>query len=177
MDTSARITNLFSIRLQRPKIIPIYSCFLILFELRLLFWYNHWQAINACKEQPRFFATQIIERQIQIKMIRLSHFRGIDMTDSNEFKKRVYDIVNDIPAGFVLTYGAIALLAGRPGNSRMVGKLMSMAPRDTSSHRVVNHIGRTVFGWAEQRELLEHDGITFKENGCVDLKKHLWRSF
>lgn len=99
------------------------------------------------------------------------------MTDSNEFRKKVYEIVNDIPPGFVSTYGSIALLAGRPNSSRMVGKLMSMAPRDTSSHRVVNHTGRTVPGWTEQRKLLEHDGITFKENGCVDMKKHLWKSF
>ena len=28
--------------------------------------------------------------------------------------------------------------------------------------------------WAEQRGLLEKEGITFKKNGCVDLKKHIW---
>ena len=27
-------------------------------------------------------------------------------------------------------------------------------------------------GWAEQKELLRTEGITFKENGCVDIKKH-----
>jgi methylated-DNA-protein-cysteine methyltransferase-like protein len=70
----------------------------------------------------------------------------------------------------------LALLAGRPNNSRLVGKIMSCAPRDLSSHRVVNHSGRTVPDWPQQREHLEQEGVTFKANGCVDMKKHLWRS-
>lgn len=35
-------------------------------------------------------------------------------------------------------------------------------------------MGRTAPGWAEQRELLENEGIGFKENGYVDLKKYQW---
>jgi methylated-DNA-protein-cysteine methyltransferase-like protein len=97
-------------------------------------------------------------------------------TENDVFKKTVYEIVAAIPPGFVLTYGLLALLAGRPSNARMVGKFMSEAPRDIRSHRVVNHMGHTVLGWIEQRALLEADGVTFKKNGCVDLKKHLWRS-
>jgi methylated-DNA-protein-cysteine methyltransferase-like protein len=92
------------------------------------------------------------------------------------FRKTVYEIVADIPPGLVLTYGLLALLSGRPANARAVGKFMSQAPRDCRSHRVVNHAGRTVPGWAEQRALLEADGVTFKKNGCVDLKKYLWRA-
>ena len=41
-------------------------------------------------------------------------------------------------------------------------------------HRVVNSQGRLAPNWAEQRGLLEKEGITFKKNGCVDLKKHIW---
>jgi methylated-DNA-protein-cysteine methyltransferase-like protein len=41
-------------------------------------------------------------------------------------------------------------------------------------HRVVNHMGRTAPGWAEQRALLEGEGVTFKAGGYVDLKKHRW---
>jgi len=96
--------------------------------------------------------------------------------DTETFRKRVYEIVGDIPRGFVLTYGALAFLAGRPHGARLAGHVMSQAPRDTRSHRVVNHAGRTVPGWTEHRALLEREGIAFKENGCVDLKKHLWRA-
>ena len=98
----------------------------------------------------------------------------IGLYEHNEFAERVYDIVRGIPAGYVLSYGVLALLAGRPQNSRMVGKIMSRAPRDLSSHRVVNHSGRTVPGWPEQRVYLESEGVKFKKNGCVDMKNHLW---
>jgi len=95
--------------------------------------------------------------------------------EAQAFKDKVYGIVADIPRGFVLSYGILAALAGAPRNARLVGRVMSQAPRDTRSHRVVNHAGRTVPGWTEQRALLEAEGIAFKANGCVDLKKHLWR--
>lgn len=98
------------------------------------------------------------------------------MDDNYEsFRERVYMVVADIPHGYVLSYGALALLAGRPGGSRLAGRAMSQAPRDTRSHRVVNSAGQTVPGWEEQRALLEAEGIIFKPNGCVDMKKHLWR--
>jgi len=45
---------------------------------------------------------------------------------------------------------------------------------DAPCHRVVNHQGRLVPHWGEQKELLLKEGITFKDNGCVDLKRHLW---
>jgi len=93
----------------------------------------------------------------------------------DEIKRRVYDIVADIPAGYVLTYGTLAALLGVPRNARLVGRIMSFAPRDLTSHRVVNAAGRTVPGWVEQRVLLEDEGVVFKPNGCVDLKKCLWR--
>lgn len=41
-------------------------------------------------------------------------------------------------------------------------------------HRVVNHAGRTAPGWREQRELLKDEGVEFKANGCVDMKRHQW---
>ncbi len=95
--------------------------------------------------------------------------------DRKEFYQKVYHLVGKVPAGYVLTYGTIAFLCERPQNSRMVGKAMTVVPNDVPAHRVVNHAGRTVPGWDEQRLLLEDEGVTFKENGHVDLKKHIWR--
>ncbi|MCR9011261.1 MGMT family protein [Gabonibacter chumensis] len=96
-----------------------------------------------------------------------------------EFYSDVYQIVKEIPPGFVSTYGQIARLAGQPQYSRRVGRAMSHAPASLNlpCHRVVNSQGRTVPGWTEQRESLLSENITFKSNGCVDLKKHLWRLF
>ena len=90
--------------------------------------------------------------------------------------ERVYAAVRLIPRGSVATYGQIAALVGREKNARLVGKVMSMADYygRYPCHRVVNAQGRLVPGWADQRRLLEEVGVGFRENGCVDLKKHLW---
>lgn len=88
----------------------------------------------------------------------------------------VYSVVAAIPYGKVLTYGGIARLIGRPQNSRMVGQAMWSAPEGLKlpCHRVVNSSGRAAPHWPQQRGLLEGEGIVFKPNGCVDMKKYLW---
>ena len=93
------------------------------------------------------------------------------------FAQAVLDVVAGIPAGYVTTYGAIARLLGRARNARQVGKILSRAELCGSypCHRVVNHAGRTVPGWPEQRTLLEREGVAFRENGLVDLRRFLWR--
>ena len=93
----------------------------------------------------------------------------------DDLASTVYAIVAEIPQGRVLTYSTLALLAGAPRNARLVGRIMSNAPRDLTSHRVVNHAGRTVPGWPEQRAYLEAEGVPFRENGNVDLKQCFWR--
>ena len=96
---------------------------------------------------------------------------------NEEFVQEVLDAVGGIPAGFVTTYGQIARLLGRERNARLVGKILSQAERYGTypCHRVVNHAGRMVPGWTAQRMLLEREGVGFRENGCVDLKRFLWR--
>ena len=97
--------------------------------------------------------------------------------NKNEFIIGVYDIIKEIPRGSVVTYGQVARLLGKPQCSRMVGQAMSRVPKELHPfcHRVINSQGRLVPGWEEQRNLLEKEGITFKKNVCVDLKKHNWR--
>lgn len=94
----------------------------------------------------------------------------------HQFSIEVCDIIQQIPAGKVLTYGLIARLAGFSNYSRWVGKVLSHYPgaADLPCHRVVNSQGRTAPHWSEQKSLLAAEGITFKSNGCVDLKRHLW---
>ena len=78
--------------------------------------------------------------------------------------------------GCVVTYGQIASLVGRPQCSRMVGQAMYNVPEELHlpCHRVVNSRGRLVPGWTEQRVLLENEGVRFKTNGFVDMKKSQW---
>ena len=86
------------------------------------------------------------------------------------FLQDVYSVVAAIPEGCVVTYGQIASLVGRPQCSRMVVPEELHLP----CHRVVNSRGRLVPGWTEQRVLLENEGVRFKTNGFVDMKKSQW---
>ena len=74
------------------------------------------------------------------------------------------------------TYGQIAALIGREKNARLVGKVLGMSAcyGRYPCHRVVNHAGRLVPGWTEQKELLAEEGVFLKADGCVDLKKYQW---
>ena len=88
----------------------------------------------------------------------------------------VLNIVSQIPRGRVMTYGDIAALAGWPSHSRMVGRTLRYSPgaEKLPCHRVVNKEGRTAPGWSRQRPLLEEEGVCFKANGFVDMKRYLW---
>lgn len=93
------------------------------------------------------------------------------------FYNDVYAIVAEIPPGKVISYGEIAFLLGEPQHSRMVGRALRLIPAGISvpCHRVVNGQGRTAPGWLEQRQLLAEEGVLFKKNGEVDMKKCGWR--
>lgn len=88
----------------------------------------------------------------------------------------ILSVVEEIPVGKVASYGQIAKLIGREKNARLVGKVLSRAEFYGAypCHRVVNHAGRPAPGWAEQRSLLEKEGVTCKADGCVDMKRFRW---
>ena len=88
----------------------------------------------------------------------------------------ILSVVEEIPCGRVATYGQIARLIGRDRNPRLVGRVLSMSQFYGSypCHRVVNHAGRTAPHWHEQRLLLEEEGVAFRQNGCVDMKRFQW---
>ena len=93
--------------------------------------------------------------------------------------KLVYEIlsvVEEIPAGRVASYGQIARLIGREKNSRLVGKVLSRAEfyGNYPCHRVVNHAGRLAPHFLEQRKRLLDEGVGFRENGCVDMRRYRW---
>ena len=88
----------------------------------------------------------------------------------------ILSVVEEIPPGYVASYGQIAALIGRDKNARLVGKVLSLSQYygQYPCHRVVNHAGLTAPGWYEQQSLLKAEGVTFKKDGCVDMKKHRW---
>lgn len=95
---------------------------------------------------------------------------------TEELIYEILSVVEEIPEGNVATYGQIAALIGREKNARLVGKVLGMSAfyGRYPCHRVVNHAGRLVPGWAEQKELLAEEGVFLKADGCVDLKKYQW---
>ncbi len=99
---------------------------------------------------------------------------------SNTFA-RIYDVVRCIPRGRVATYGQVAMLAGNPHWSRVVGYALHVNPDPAHipCFRVVNRFGEVspafAFGGGNrQRELLTEEGVIFTPDGRVDLKRFLW---
>lgn len=97
----------------------------------------------------------------------------------SDFNKTIYAFVRQIPPGQVTTYGRLALMAGRPRASRIVGAAMLRAPQGLPCHRVIYKDGTLccdqAFGGKEiQRQMLAAEGVTFLPDGRVDLKRHLW---
>lgn len=108
----------------------------------------------------------------------MKDFAGrMTIEQARQFSDDVLNIVAQIPRGKVTTYGIIAAWAGWPSHSRMVGRTLRYTPGavELPCHRVVNIEGRTAPGWIRQRVLLEEEGVTFKSNGHVDMRKHLWQ--
>lgn len=102
------------------------------------------------------------------------------------FYEKMRIVCMAIPEGKVATYGQIAMLCGKPGNSRQVGYGLKhdLAGPDVPAFRVVNGRGELsgaihfrIHGL--QQELLREDGVDVLWNGNiwrVDLKKCGWKT-
>ena len=97
------------------------------------------------------------------------------------FFERVYAQVKRIPRGKVASYGTIAALAGAPRASRQVGWALHCNPEPgvIPCHRVVFKSGKVTEGFAfggagVQRAMLEAEGVTFGEDGSIDMRKFGW---
>ena len=96
------------------------------------------------------------------------------MTDS--FFQQVYAVVEQIPRGKVISYGAIAKILGRPRAAREVGRAMRYCPERLPWQRVVMADGSVTGGaYADIRKmLLESEGIVFLPDGRADMKVCMW---
>jgi len=98
------------------------------------------------------------------------------------YPEQVYAIVSAVPAGSVITYGAIARLLGDPRQARQVGWAMAATPDRNPpipAHRVINVRGElsggdAFGGYAIQRSRLEAEGVIFLEDGRIDLEQFLY---
>lgn len=89
-------------------------------------------------------------------------------------------LVARIPPGRVMTYGQLALLAGRPGAARQAGYVLSglMGSEELPWQRVINAQGRVSthkLGFGElQERLLGAEGVAFDAAGRCDLAARQW---
>ncbi len=72
---------------------------------------------------------------------------------------------------------------GRPGRHApgrvQVGRILYASGRTVPWQRVINHYGGIstykVGSGEQQRALLENEGVSFKEDGTLDLKQYQWQ--
>ncbi|HLN34631.1 MAG TPA: MGMT family protein [Nitrososphaeraceae archaeon] len=89
----------------------------------------------------------------------------------------VYDLLLQIPAGKVSTYGDLAKALGNPSSSRIIGRILGKNPNPIKvpCHRVVmsdGKVGGYFYGSDKKKELLEKEGISFT-NGIVSNFKNV----
>lgn len=101
---------------------------------------------------------------------------GEPPNDAPTLYERIYDQVCAIPAGRVTTYGTVGAQIGCP--ARVVGyalhHLRVAARPDVPWQRVINARGRISTHGAEQRCLLEAEGVVFSGDGTVDFSRYGW---
>lgn len=90
----------------------------------------------------------------------------------------VYRLVQQIPRGRVLTYGAVARFLRLRGGARSAGRAMAATPsgKGIPWHRVVGARGKILIRepYASlQKKLLESEGVKIVESR-LNLKRHLW---
>ncbi|MDO4337835.1 MAG: MGMT family protein [Eubacteriales bacterium] len=103
-----------------------------------------------------------------------------------DFYKRMQYVCDRIPRGRAATYGQIALLCGKPKNSRQVGYALrnGLAGKQVPAHRIVNAngilIGAAAFEFPDmQRLLLQEEGVLATKTDAgwkVDLKQYGWKN-
>ena len=98
---------------------------------------------------------------------------------SSPLYSAIYNLVRQVPPGYVTTYGRIARLASC--TARTVGFAMAALPTGDNVpwQRVINSQGKISprtdgEGNILQRDLLEAEGIQFDQKGQVSLGKYGW---
>ena len=93
-----------------------------------------------------------------------------------KFSQRVYEIVERIPYGKVVSYGQIAQMIGAPGSARQVGWALRHCPDELPWQRVIRNDG-TVAGGAcaeDRREMLLDEGVPVLPDGRIDIEACRW---
>ena len=102
---------------------------------------------------------------------------------SDECLQQLYAWLAQIPPGYVVTYGQLAKLIGRPNGARWVGRQLGRLPSGStlSWHRVLNARGCSSLpldrgGSNRQLRLLQREGVAVV-NGRVSLARFQWNPY
>ena len=98
----------------------------------------------------------------------------------SDFRRLVYEVLRRVPRGRVVTYGQLALIAGRARAAREVGWIAYEGGRGLPWQRVVNRFGGLAIGYgghdgrAAHKRDLAGDGVRVRRNLTVDLRRYQW---
>ena len=88
------------------------------------------------------------------------------MVTIDELRPLVLAALRTVGPGEVVTYGELAVEAGAPGQSRLVGRILGEGHDGVPWWRVVNASGRLVPGHEqEQRRRLAAEGVELTDRG------------
>jgi methylated-DNA-protein-cysteine methyltransferase-like protein len=101
------------------------------------------------------------------------------MNDKSEFKRKVEELMAQVPAGQVTTYGDLAAMAGHPYAARIVGGMAHYGDQELPWHRLVNRFGGLASGYYGGREAqqihLEAEGHTCTNFVLDNFEEKRWR--
>ena len=91
------------------------------------------------------------------------------------FDQKIWEQVNSIPVGRVMSYGEVARAAGFPRHARMVSKAMSRSNESLPWFRVVRSNRTLAFekeceAYKKQQNLLKKEGIKIVKGKVIPLQ-------
>ncbi len=93
------------------------------------------------------------------------------------FSQKAELILKSIPKGKIISYGAVAALAGSPKAARRIVQILHRV-ENIPWHRVVNSNGNIAIkepaGFEEQRILLKMEGVESDQAGKIDFYRYRW---
>ena len=98
----------------------------------------------------------------------------------SETTKRIISVLKRIPKGKVISYGAVAALAGLPNGARQVVRVLHSSSEKEGLPwcRVLRKDGSIALppggGFELQRSLLRKEGVRVTREGRVDMSRYAW---
>ena len=97
----------------------------------------------------------------------------------SEFRRSVENLMAQVPAGRVTTFGDLASMAGHAYAARIVGGIAHYGDSDLPWHRLVNRFGGLASGFPggrdAQAQLLKQEGVESENCIVVNFDKIRWR--